>query len=157
MADNNKKQGLRNTAGPTFMSSQRLRQHAKGLQRSVPNGITVLRGSEHNSPSLTRKLSRIDNYLQGKNWFSPRESKPHLRAGAKPSSRWPTKWELSGIFGGVLSHDALSGHFFFLLYVLWFLTWCFYGISVCACVGRWRDSPTHLPIDGRGVKFLWMQ
>lgn len=127
MADNNKKQGLRNTAGPTFMSSQRLQQHAKGLQRSVPDGITVLRGSEHNSPSLTRKLSQIDNYLQRKNFFSPRESKPHLRAGAKPSSRWPTKWELSGIFGGVLSHDALSGHFFF--------SYMYYGFWLGAFMG----------------------
>lgn len=52
--------------------------------------------------------------------------KPHLRAGPIFRSRWPTKNELSGIWGGSVSHNALLGLFFFqityrsFVYKLWF-------------------------------------
>lgn len=42
-----------------------------------------------------------------------------------PRSRWPTQNKLNGIFGGFLSHNALSGLFFFSLQVF-----CLY-IMVC--------------------------
>lgn len=59
--------------------------------------------------------------------------KPHLRAGPMTRSRWPTQNELNGIFGGFLSHNALSGLFFSLQ------VFCLY-IMVCDFVFLWDLS-----------------
>jgi hypothetical protein len=45
-------------------------------------------------------------------WGFTENTKGFLRPGLMPSSRWPTQNELSGIFGGSFSHNALSGIFF---------------------------------------------
>ena len=54
------------------VNSQRLWQHAQGLQRSVPEGSLELKEVETSPPSLTQKLSLIDNNLQMKMQFPPR-------------------------------------------------------------------------------------
>lgn len=77
----------------THMNSYGLRQHAEGLHRVKPDGVPALRGQVTQLPSLTKRLSPIDNCLRKKSWFSSIEShrvdKPHLRASPMPSNRWP--------------------------------------------------------------------
>lgn len=47
------------------MNSQRLGQHAQGVQRFKPDEVPALRGgSGHEFPLLTKKLSVIDTYCQ---------------------------------------------------------------------------------------------
>lgn len=64
------------------------------------------------SPSLTQKLSPIDNHVQMKSQFPPRESqwqnKLVFRVGCVSSSRWPIGKELGSVFGASLSHNVTS-------------------------------------------------
>lgn len=65
-------------------------------------GSRTERRSRPYAPSLTQKQSPIDNYLQMKNYFSPKESysgnKTLLRVELMPNSRWPTQNVLRSIF-----------------------------------------------------------
>lgn len=52
------------------MNSQRLRQHAQGLQRSKSDGVPAMRKEAgHRLPSLTKNLSPTDNPCKGKVGF----------------------------------------------------------------------------------------
>lgn len=74
-------------------------------------GPRTLRRSANLPRSLVQKLSPIDNHLQIKVYFLPRE--PHwrnklpLRVGPVPSNRWRTQNKLN-LFGGALSDNAES-------------------------------------------------
>jgi hypothetical protein len=74
------------------MNAQKLSARTGLAQVQATQGPSAGRGREHESSSLTRKLSPTDFQLEkGKQPFSPMEShwgyKPHLRAGPVPSSR----------------------------------------------------------------------
>lgn len=75
------------------MSSQRLKQHARGLHGSVPDCVLELKGEMDTYPPP--ELSPIDNNLQMKIEFSPMEShlgnKLPLSPGPMSSRRWPTQ------------------------------------------------------------------
>lgn len=118
----------------------RLWQHEQNLHRFKPDRIPALRwGSGHRLPSLTKKLSLIDNHLQRKTQLSPVKShcayKSHFRVGAMPSSRWLTQNQLSGIFVGLLFPIALYGtflsHWSFMVSDFVFMVLC---VHVCVCV-----------------------
>lgn len=96
---------------------------------------SIERGSK---PSfLTQKLSPIDSHLQRKILFSPVEShwahKPHLR-GTPHTHSQPTQTNsmvfLEGVCFIILCLGILVPCRSF-AYVLWFLSLCFHGISVC--------------------------
>jgi hypothetical protein len=84
------------------MNTQRLRQHAQGLDGSALGGALELKGEVNTGPSLlTQKQPPPYNHWQMKHHFPPREShwenKLLLRTDCMSSSRWPTENELNSI------------------------------------------------------------
>lgn len=89
------------------MSSQKLWQQAQGRRRFSPERVPELTGgSGHKTPSLSKRLSLIDNCFERKECFSPVESlwvyKPHLEQ-AHAQQLMTTPNELS-CFCRVVSH-----------------------------------------------------
>jgi hypothetical protein len=103
-------------------------------QATTRCGSSPERGSRHEHISLTLKLSPIEDFLQRKIEFTPKEFqgvyKSHLREAS-----WPAQNELNGIFGDMLPQDALFGDF---CNLLWFHILYFYAVDVyvhvCACL-----------------------
>lgn len=79
--------------------------------------------------SLNQKYSPLDKLLEMKLWFLSRVShwrnKLFLRLGCMPTSRWPQKKDLSGIFSGSLSHNVMTG-LFLLLNLSFLFLFCLY-------------------------------
>lgn len=135
--------------GGAHINSERLRQHAQGLQGSAPDGVLRLKGEVDTHPISNPEQSPSDNHLQMKIQFSLRFHQGNklllttLKVSHMPSSRWSIGNKLNDISGGSVLHTATWG---LLLYIYIFFTfsvcdfWVWKQVGLCtfvSCAFSW--------------------